>query len=67
MLRLNETLGSLWFSTTITFSPLGSVKASGFLILITGDGPDFGCVRSCACIIKVKNKLDKMIIDFFMI
>ena len=42
-------------------------KPSEIIIyLITGDGPGFGCVRSCACIIKVKNKLDTIIIDFFI-
>jgi hypothetical protein len=67
IVKLKDTLGNLLFSTTKTFNPLGKEKVSGFLMLIVGAGPGLGWVLSCACIVKVKNKLDNTIIVFFMI
>ena len=40
--RLNATLGSLWFSTTITFNPFFNSKVNGFPIFIDGAAPGFG-------------------------
>ena len=65
--RLNATLGNLWFSTTITFKPFFNSNVNGFPIFTVGATPGFGWGIICPCIISVKNKLDKINIDFFMI
>ncbi len=44
MVRVAETRGNLWFSTTKTFRPLANVKVCACPKLIFGAGPGVGCI-----------------------
>ena len=56
--KFAETLGNLWFSTIITFKPLGILNFTGTPNFTTGSGPAFGIVllSICALVLIVATK-----------